>query len=158
MTPRPSDKFAAEQALYQDAVENIRFAKLQQWRVTNYAVAIYAAALFLRTTPPLNTCGGKAAITSLLVIVCAFSLFRVVSTPGQHFQIPKSDRLVLRTPFYASGAAQACDGAKDFLVRSWDLCRPNDRLARCRRPCARGDLVRCVKAANAKARELGWIV
>jgi hypothetical protein len=72
---RPSDKFAAEEALYQDAVENIRFAKLQQWRVTNYAVAIYAAAFFLRTTPPLDTCGGKAALTCLLAIVCAFSLF-----------------------------------------------------------------------------------
>ena len=29
--------------LWQDAVDNIRFFKQQQWRVTNYAALIYAA-------------------------------------------------------------------------------------------------------------------
>jgi hypothetical protein len=30
------------QALYQDAVDNLRFAKQQQWNVTNYAALVYA--------------------------------------------------------------------------------------------------------------------
>jgi hypothetical protein len=35
--PARDDKFHVG-AVYQDAVENIRFAKLQQWRVINYAL------------------------------------------------------------------------------------------------------------------------
>lgn len=38
-------------ALYQDAVENLRFFKRQQWGVTNYALLIYAAVYFLRCEP-----------------------------------------------------------------------------------------------------------
>lgn len=34
------------QALYQDAVDNLRFAKQQQWNVTNYAALVYAALFF----------------------------------------------------------------------------------------------------------------
>ena len=34
-------------ALYQDAAENLRFVKAQQWRVTNYALLVM---------PPLTFC------------------------------------------------------------------------------------------------------
>jgi hypothetical protein len=33
--------------LYQDAVDNRRFLKQQQWNVTNYAALVYAAVLYL---------------------------------------------------------------------------------------------------------------
>jgi hypothetical protein len=39
-------------AVYNDAVANIRFAKQQQWRVTNYAALIYGAVVLLLRQEP----------------------------------------------------------------------------------------------------------
>ncbi|MGH6791446.1 MAG: hypothetical protein ACRECF_01745 [Methyloceanibacter sp.] len=62
-------------AIFQDAAENIRFAKLQQWRVTNYALLTYAAAYLLRGEELLKTCGGKIALTLIVAVAWAFSSF-----------------------------------------------------------------------------------
>jgi hypothetical protein len=72
MAPRNNP---AHVAVYQDAVDNIRFSKQQQWRVTNYALLIYAAAYLLRGDAPLNTCGEKAGLTAIVAIVWAFNIF-----------------------------------------------------------------------------------
>ena len=62
-------------ALYQDAAENLRFVKAQQWRVTNYALLVYAAAYLLRGNAPLDTCLGKTTLITVIVLACLFSLF-----------------------------------------------------------------------------------
>ena len=41
--------------LYQDAVDNVRFAKQQQWSVTYYALLVYAAVFILKNFNP-ETC------------------------------------------------------------------------------------------------------
>jgi len=66
-----SDQVAA---VYQDAVDNIRFSKLQQWQVTNYALLIYAAVYFLRDDAPLNTRCGKVALTAIVAITLILNL------------------------------------------------------------------------------------
>ena len=65
MAPRANRPIIPDQilAIYQDAVDNLRFVKQQQWRVTNYALLVYAAVYFLRDQEPMDTCGGKAALT-----------------------------------------------------------------------------------------------
>ena len=66
----------AQAAVYKDAVDNIRFAKQQQWKVTNYAALIYGLVAYLGTKEPLfDSCEGKAVLTVGALAVCAFSLY-----------------------------------------------------------------------------------
>src|SRR5688572_6041270 len=63
-------KFSPQLApLYQDAVENIRFSKLQQWRVTNYALAIYAALFFLTQQEAFSACHLKGVLLLIAAMV-----------------------------------------------------------------------------------------
>jgi hypothetical protein len=66
-------------ALYGDAVQSLRFFKQQQWSVTNYALAVYAAVYFLRSLTFLQTSAAKAL---LLVLVC-ITWFASVLVLGQ---------------------------------------------------------------------------
>jgi hypothetical protein len=52
------------EAIYKDAVENIRFVKRQQWVITNYSILILAAIYALAP----NVCGAKALLTVLAVV------------------------------------------------------------------------------------------
>jgi hypothetical protein len=61
-------------ALYNDLVENIRFAKLQQWRVVNYALLLYAAIYFVRDHAPLQNCAGKTSLTVATFITWTFGI------------------------------------------------------------------------------------
>ena len=62
-------------ALYHDAVESLRFFKRQQWTVTNYVLAIYAAVFVLRSETFLTTCKGKALLIGLGVITWLANIF-----------------------------------------------------------------------------------
>jgi hypothetical protein len=50
-------------ALYQDAVESLRFFKQQQWKVTNYALLIYATIYIVRKE--METCAGKFTLVAI---------------------------------------------------------------------------------------------
>jgi hypothetical protein len=71
---RPREMPPQLEGLYQDAVENLRFIKQQQWRVTNYAALIYAAIYVVHKEPPLDTCGGRAGLTVATLVTMVFSI------------------------------------------------------------------------------------
>jgi hypothetical protein len=75
LAPRARQFSPQINALYHDAVENLRFAKLQQWRVTNYALLSYAAVYFIRDKVPFASCEGKVILTAIVAIVAAFNVF-----------------------------------------------------------------------------------
>ena len=59
-------------ALYQDAVESLRFFKQQQWKVTNYALLIYAAIFIVRKE--METCTGKSILVAIASLTFVASL------------------------------------------------------------------------------------
>lgn len=63
------------QVFYQDCADNIRFLKQQQWRVTNYALLIYAAVYLLHSELSVKACEVKAGLSVLLALAWLFSLF-----------------------------------------------------------------------------------
>jgi len=74
MTQKFNEQMAA---LYQDAVENLRFLKQQQWSVTNYAVLIYAAAIFLFTQDFLPKDNGKFILLAIVIATCVVNIIVV---------------------------------------------------------------------------------
>jgi hypothetical protein len=78
-TMSPEEDFPSRlQVFYQDCVDNIRFLKQQQWRATNYALLVYAAAYFVRKETPLHTCYGKAALTAILVVTFGINVWLLI--------------------------------------------------------------------------------
>ena len=63
---------------FNDAIDNIMFAKRQEWVVTNYAVAIYAAVFVISGKAPFASFGGNTVLTVLTILAWAFSLFAVL--------------------------------------------------------------------------------
>ena len=60
-------------ALYNDAVEGVRFFKQQQWKVTNYALLIYASIYFLQKE--LGSAGKSTLVaTAWLTFVASFAI------------------------------------------------------------------------------------
>ena len=60
--------------LYQDAVDNIRFLKQQQWSVTNYAALIYAATLYLYSQGWLGRPDMRINLVSFPLVACVANI------------------------------------------------------------------------------------
>ena len=59
--------------LYQDALDEIRFSKRQQWAVTNYGLLLYAAIVSADKMPGSGTC----VTQNVLLTVLAATVFTV---------------------------------------------------------------------------------
>ena len=115
-------KFPAHEAIYKDTSDNIRFSKLQQWRVTNYAL-LYAAVWLLSDEPPLNTCAGKAGITLIVTILWAFNIFVLFNTQSSIARFRDRIDWFYKTYFTPSERLELTMVPQDLLVRSYYLYR-----------------------------------
>jgi hypothetical protein len=72
-------------ALYQDAIDNIRFLKRQQWAVTNYALLVYAAIYVLRKdTGCWPFLSYVVAATAVFGVILLFALERSIRRKFRH--------------------------------------------------------------------------
>jgi hypothetical protein len=63
------------EAVYSDAVENIRFAKGQQWRVVYFAALIYAASFFIASKEHiLPLADWRCWLSVAVILTCLFSI------------------------------------------------------------------------------------
>jgi hypothetical protein len=62
-------------ALYQDAVDNLRFSKQQQWNITYYALLVYAAVFVLQDEAVFLTHRDKVFLTIIAGFGFLFSVF-----------------------------------------------------------------------------------
>jgi hypothetical protein len=78
-------------AFYQNAVEEIRFLKTQQWKIANYALLLYAAIIVISSQyikPPLST--GDCILLIFLALFIATCAIRVLVRLESSIQTARS--------------------------------------------------------------------
>jgi hypothetical protein len=61
--------------IYTASIEDIKFAKRQQWQLTYYALISMGALMYLKTRYHLPFCWGDALINVLIIIIAIFAIF-----------------------------------------------------------------------------------
>jgi hypothetical protein len=82
MCQSKNDMGTAVAAFYKDVVDNIRFAKQQQWRVTNYVSLVYAALFALNLQlddPTWFEMTGLTFLTAAAMILGAYVLWSLMN-------------------------------------------------------------------------------
>jgi hypothetical protein len=72
--PKRSNESPQMVIVHKDAIDNIMFLKQQQWRVTNYAIAIYAAIFAVFRAYPPVACE-RVALAFIVMAVFSYSSY-----------------------------------------------------------------------------------
>ena len=108
-------------AVYQDAVDNLRFSKQQQWNITYYALLVYAAVFVLQDQPVFLTHRGKIFLTIIAGFAFLFSVFMLLDLQDR---MNTFRRRVDRTheKYFTTGQGNALDLVPDCRWQDLAIC------------------------------------
>lgn len=98
----------AIEALFRDAVDNIRLLKRQQWAITNYAILV-DAAIYALATHHVTNCAVKVLLTALAVVVLAYGATVLINFQSNLKKFRRRIAWVYAQPYYTDEQRKALD-------------------------------------------------